>query len=587
MAHEKQSSLTQLVCKAQEGDTSAFEQIYTLTNNKIYYFALKMVKSPDDAMDIVQDSYISAFIKLGTLKTPESFLSWMYAITANNCKKSFIKNKNVTFFQDEEFNPIDELLEDNDKLLPQAAVDNEETRRLIMDIVDNLPDAQRACIVMYYFSEMSVSEISKIMECSEGTIKSRLNYGRKYIKEAILELEEKEDTKLYKFIPFGAISSLLQDIPEDIFGNTNFADKVWDKISSGITNPPDIPKTEIKTMGAMKSIGSNAVKSGFPAAAKAKVIAGIVAVTAVASGVMMHANHSPALRFEEPAFEAGIRAVLNRSAGDIHAEDLEEICDMQVSDKGFKFYQGDEEDFEQFSGEPTESIVSYSLKDARYLENLSFIELINVSVDTFEPLSDSGVTILSIDNSYADDWNSLEGLSNLDTIRIKYGTENLHFNKLPSMKGLKKLKHLDIIHYLSKDDVYMDISSISEAESLVILQIHGIVLNDLSPLSQLKNLKALILSETNIGDVTPLAGLDKLMLVSISSSRKIEGSEIFRNMPSLKVLIVHDFLGMSLSEEELAERQMDIEGVSVNYNHFDRNIEKEFTDVWEEILNYH
>lgn len=567
----KELTLTQLVCKAQAGEASAFEQIYSLTNNKIYYFALKMVKNPDDAMDIVQDSYIAAFSKLSNLKSSEAFLSWMYTIVANNCKKFFIKNKNVSLFQDDDYSPLDNLSEDDDEFLPQAAVDNSEARRLIMNIVDNLPDAQRSCIILYYFSEMSVLEIASIMECSEGTIKSRLNYGRKQIKQAVLDLEQKKDTKLYTILPFGPIAALFQDIPEDTFSSTNATDKIWETIAS------NTPKLGATTIG-------NAVGAGILSTIKAKVITGIIGVTVAVSGVTMLINSEPALSFEEPAFEAGIRAAINRPTGDIYEKDLEEIWGVEVTDEGFNFVIGHGDHLIWLGEEQFESIEKeYSLKDAVYLNKLDLFALNNVCVDTLEPLSSTEVKNLIISNSDVDDWDSLGSLSELKDLNISYDLEP-PFSKLPSMVGLKKLQNFRMSPtYLDDNIVPMDISSVSEAEFLVNLNLDGVIIKDLRPLSQLKNLKALGLHRVTIDDVTPLAGLDKLMAVTISSTQQIKGRDTFRKLPALRVLQVHDSPGMSLSKEEWAERQMDIEGVVVDYNHFNRNIAIEFRDVMDEI----
>ncbi|WFA08001.1 sigma-70 family RNA polymerase sigma factor [Tissierella sp. Yu-01] len=578
---EQELTLTELVSNAQKGEIGAFEEIYSLTNNRIYYFALKMVKNPDDAMDIIQDSYISAFSKLSTLNSSDAFLSWMYSIVANNCKKSFIKNKNISLFQDEDYSTIDNLSEDNDEFLPQTAVDNAETRSLIMNIVDNLPDAQRSCIILYYFSEMSVSEIAKIMECSEGTIKSRLNYGRKQIKQAVLDLEEKEGTKLYTFLPFGTIATLFRDIPEETFSSIHATDKIWETI---VSNTPKLGTPTSVISNTVGSTGSGVVKAGIFSTIKAKVVTGILGVAVAVSGVTMLVNSAPALSFEEPAFEAGIRAAINRPTGDIYEKDLEKIWSLEVTDEGFKFIQGHDEHLTWLGeGQYKDIEKTYSLKDAIYLEDLEHFALNNVSVDTLEPLSASGVRSMIISNSNVDYWDSLGSLSDLNNLHIIYELEP-PFNRLPSMTGLKKLKIFNMSpSWLDDNIVPMDISSISDAESLVILDIGGVIINDLGPLSQLKNLKALVIQRSTIFDVTPLAGLDKLMAVSIGSTQQIVGRETFRELPALRMLLVHDSPGMSLSEDEWAERQMEIEGVLVNYNHFERHYGKEFREIMNEI----
>lgn len=84
---------------------------------------------------------------------------------------------------------------------PELSLDKSETERLVKEMIDTLSDEQRICIMMYYVEEMSVKEMAETLGVSENTVKSRLNYGRKNIKEKVLALEKK-GTKLYSLTPF-------------------------------------------------------------------------------------------------------------------------------------------------------------------------------------------------------------------------------------------------------------------------------------------------------------------------------------------------------------------------------------------------
>ena len=78
----------------------------------------------------------------------------------------------------------------------------------MQDILSALPEEQRLCILMYYYEELSVGEIAEALECSTGTVKSRLNYARKFIKIKVEELE-KQGTKLYGIAPIPFIVWML------------------------------------------------------------------------------------------------------------------------------------------------------------------------------------------------------------------------------------------------------------------------------------------------------------------------------------------------------------------------------------------
>ena len=117
----------------------------------------------------------------------------MNGITANRCKHLLTTpHKEWQIPEDEEGNSMLEHVENLDEtLVPDKALDNEETRRMILGLVDDLPPEQRMSVLFYYYDEMSVKQIAEAMDTSEGTVKSRLNYARKSIKAGVEEYERK------------------------------------------------------------------------------------------------------------------------------------------------------------------------------------------------------------------------------------------------------------------------------------------------------------------------------------------------------------------------------------------------------------
>ena len=159
----------------------------------------------------MQDAYVKAFSSLDKLEEPEKFQGWLDTIVINRCK-DFLKKKKPTLFSDMASENSDDgsVLEfedsqENDRMefKPEETVDYGETKRLIAEMLDRMPEDQKMCLLMYYYEEMSVRQIAEAMDCSEGTIKSRLNYARKNLKGQVLELEKK-GTKLYcmPLLPF-------------------------------------------------------------------------------------------------------------------------------------------------------------------------------------------------------------------------------------------------------------------------------------------------------------------------------------------------------------------------------------------------
>ena len=199
-------TIKDLVAAARMGDQQAMTQLYEDTNRRAYYLAAQLVKDEDQAWDILQDSYVKAFESLDSLTDPAKFQGWLNMIVTNKSKDYLRKKKPLLFSQlaseDDEDANVD-FEDESGQFSPEATVDYSETKRLVQEMIDDLSDDQRMAIVLHYMEYYSVKQIAEIMGCSEGTVKSRLNYGRKSIKDKVLLLE-KQGTKLYcmPLVPF-------------------------------------------------------------------------------------------------------------------------------------------------------------------------------------------------------------------------------------------------------------------------------------------------------------------------------------------------------------------------------------------------
>ena len=194
--------LEKLVVQARNGAETAREELYKQTVRSAYLVACKIVHKDEDAIDLVHDAYITAFDKLDQLDDPARFQSWFNQIVANKCR-DYLKKKRPMLFSElaasGDFEP--EWEDEREENMPDIKLDREETIRLVWEILDALPEEQRLCVILYYQNEMSISEIAEALEISEGTVKSRLNYARKKVKQQVEQLE-KEGTKLYGAAPF-------------------------------------------------------------------------------------------------------------------------------------------------------------------------------------------------------------------------------------------------------------------------------------------------------------------------------------------------------------------------------------------------
>ena len=187
---------TQLVIAAQKGDVKSFEYLYSTFYEKVYGFARMILKNDRDAEDVLQETFITAWRKLHTLQSPATFSVWIQVIARNLCYMQ-LRRKNMVILLDAEQDIESIEMEDLDEPLPAVYAEREDLKERLGRIIDDLSDVQRQTIVLYYFNELSVEEISKIMECSPGTVKSRLFLARKAIRAEIEEQEQKTGQRFY------------------------------------------------------------------------------------------------------------------------------------------------------------------------------------------------------------------------------------------------------------------------------------------------------------------------------------------------------------------------------------------------------
>lgn len=205
MSARQDDTLAELVAAARIGDQDAISALYEKTYSKVYYTVKSMIKDEDAVFDIVQDTYIKAFDHLDSFQGDTKFLPWIRQIAANTARDWLKKKRPMLFTElgsgDGQDTPVEELFPDErSENLPDQVIDQQETKRLIREILEKLPEDQRAAIGMYYYEEMSVKEIAAAMGVSESAVKSRLMYGRDKIEKKVLELE-KQGTKLYSLSP--------------------------------------------------------------------------------------------------------------------------------------------------------------------------------------------------------------------------------------------------------------------------------------------------------------------------------------------------------------------------------------------------
>ncbi|MGN0106405.1 MAG: sigma-70 family RNA polymerase sigma factor, partial [Hominilimicola sp.] len=279
----QQDDLAYWVALAREGNQQAVSTLYEKTYSKVFYTIKSMIKDEDAVLDILQDTYIKAFMHLDTFEGNEKFLPWVKQI-AKNAARDWLKKKKPTLFtemslSEEQDTPAEELFADErSAYIPEQVIDQNETKRLIREIIDDLPDDQRAVIGMYYYEEMSVKEIAEAMESTESAVKSRLMYGRKKIEKKVRELE-KRGTKLYGLspIPFLLLLFHNQDASASELANGQILQRV-------LENTPNIGKAASSAAGTSAGTQAGTTVAGTLGTAKVVLIS-IIAAVVIGAGI--------------------------------------------------------------------------------------------------------------------------------------------------------------------------------------------------------------------------------------------------------------------------------------------------------------
>ena len=203
-------NMTLLVTEAKKGSQAAYEALYQKTKQMVYFTCFGLLKSEADAADQMQEAYATAFQKLDMLDDPEKFPGWINRIAINKCKDFLIQQKQWIPLSEEKDISV-KSLETEENFLPEAYIMKESMREIVQQILKKeLSDVQYRTILLYYYDGLSLSEIAEWMECSEGTVKSRLHNAKELIREGVQKYEQKHDDKLYSIAALPFLARLLQ-----------------------------------------------------------------------------------------------------------------------------------------------------------------------------------------------------------------------------------------------------------------------------------------------------------------------------------------------------------------------------------------
>lgn len=317
-------NISHLVEKIKKGDNKSFEKLYKLTEREVWFTCISFLKNETTAQDIMQETYITAFLKIQSLEKSSQIRSWLNRIAVNKCK-NYLKGKGEIQLDDEIFE--NQAIVDERISIPEEYISDKAKREIILSIMQEvLSDVQYQTVIMHYFNEMTVDEIAEVFECSRGTVLSRLNYSRAKMKTAIEDYENKSGDKLHGVVvPF--FTTIFKEEAKSLA-----VPNITIKLPNGQTLATSATKGF--ATGA-KSTVSSIVKATATATVKTKVIAVVCGATILAGTSAVGISILAGCNAEkEPTEPSVISSTVQTST--VHTSTVSSEVSKAIEDNGLK-----------------------------------------------------------------------------------------------------------------------------------------------------------------------------------------------------------------------------------------------------------
>jgi len=170
---------TELIQSLQQNSQNAVEQLVALYGNRLLRSAYLICGNEADAQDIVQETFISAIKSIQKFQSRSKLYTWLHGILINVAHNFRRKQKR--------FISLEEIPEQSELSEVQNQIDKAITSTFLVDKINELPPKHREIITLRYFEQMKIREIAQHLKLTKGTVKSRLHYAIKYLREKVPE----------------------------------------------------------------------------------------------------------------------------------------------------------------------------------------------------------------------------------------------------------------------------------------------------------------------------------------------------------------------------------------------------------------
>lgn len=171
-----------------KGDQNAYGEIVELYKDKVFQLCYRMLGNRHEAEDMAQEAFIRAYVNIARFNLELKFSTWIYRIATNLCIDR-IRKKKPDFYLDAEVSGTDGLTMYSqvaaDTNLPEDALESMELQATIQREISKLPEKYRSVIVLKYIEELSLNDISEILDMPLGTVKTRIHRGREALRRQL------------------------------------------------------------------------------------------------------------------------------------------------------------------------------------------------------------------------------------------------------------------------------------------------------------------------------------------------------------------------------------------------------------------
>ena len=183
----EEKQLHVLVERSRSGDRAAQEELIAFVQNFVYYHCCKLLNDRESALDVTQEVLLAMVRGLPGLKEPAAFHAWLLKIICNRCRNYQTRGPKECQMPESPNGGalLDTWAEELVEQLPERALEESETARLVRQLVDQLPTDQRVCILMFYYDELTVREIAAALSVPTTTVKTRLYRARKTLRKGL------------------------------------------------------------------------------------------------------------------------------------------------------------------------------------------------------------------------------------------------------------------------------------------------------------------------------------------------------------------------------------------------------------------